>query len=112
MTGHGIGPAYEAKLGLTSLMESVGCKGNGFGLTAAMIAYRTLIRPIMEYCLCLLTLVSFLKIPMAVHNQCVARLSSLGRNASGQAIAMIFGMVPVKIRHARITGKMASVCTY
>ena len=71
-----------------TLLLNTGCHGNGMGLEASLVAYRSLIRPIMEYDLCLVPghLKQDLKIPQAVHQKCLSSLSCLGPSTCGRAV--------------------------
>ena len=70
------------------LSGSVGCTGSGFGIHAGLIAYRSMVRPIMEYGMALVpgSEGKNLEIPRKTHQQALATLSGLGKRVLGNAV--------------------------
>ena len=92
-----------------TLLLNTGCHGNGMGLEAGLVAYRSLIRPIMEYGLCLVPghLKQDLKIPQAVHQKCLSSLYCLGPSTCGRAVGRLLDLLPKELRHTRLQARWA-----
>ena len=90
----------------TAFFEGMGCHSRGFGLEIGLSIYRTFIRPIMEYGLALCPATK-LKIPEQTHQECLTRLSGGGSRTSALTTGMFLELLPVKVRHEKLSGRWA-----
>lgn len=82
-----------------NLLASIGVNGHGYSYTTNMNIYKSMIRPILEYCLCILPLTRrHIGILDRTQNECLSKLMSVSRNTSYTSKQLIMAVPDMKTR--------------
>ena len=88
----------------TRLMADAGLKGREIGVTGALAAFRTFVRPVLEYGLALCPKSSTHAAALG-YNKCIRWMASSGNGASADIIGLFGNLEPFLARHERLLSR-------
>lgn len=86
--------------------QSVGCNGGGFDLTTSLRIFKSFVRPMVEYCLCLCPL-RFSKLVDRWYGRCLKVMTTMPRSTSHVTIGMFSELHPARLRMKKLAFKFA-----
>ena len=93
-------------LAAAHFFKSLGCNGMGFDLITSLRIYRSFVRPVMEYCLCLSPL-RYAKLVDRWYGRCLKVMTSMPTATSHAAIGMFSELHPALVRMKKLQFKFA-----
>lgn len=86
--------------------QSVGCNGRGFDLTTSLRIYKSFVRPMVEYCLCLCPN-RYSRLVDRWYGRCLKVMTSMPKSSSHTTIGMFSELHPARLRMKKLAFKFA-----